>query len=314
VTAFGVAAGIATFVGTVLAIYYGRREGRRRKPLAYHATVSPIPLASSKSLDAYNLSLVYEPREGQRREIDDAYVHYLRFVNFGAEAVRRADIAPANPLRIEVEGAEVLDATVEAVRRDVCQIAIGDIAKTEDETTIPVTFDFLDYRDGCLVRLLTTARPKGVKLVGDIIGMPEGVKTTADLVGLNRIWGRVGTGLAVLLEVAALALTVFVYRWVIGDWVSVWLVVLPVIALLLPLIITIVVSETIWPKSEPTFPRELLPRGLPFYPGGGFVDGEFIEPGPGDTLVLHRVTTVRSRPKDEGGDSDVATADESGRK
>src|SRR5204862_4673304 len=112
VPALGVAAGIATFVGIVLAIYYGRREGRRRKLLAYHATVSPFPLASSRSLDAYNLSLVYEPREGLRREIDDAYVHYLRFVNFGAEAVRRADIAPANPLRVEVEGAEVLDATV----------------------------------------------------------------------------------------------------------------------------------------------------------------------------------------------------------
>src|SRR4051812_44885573 len=114
IAGFGVVAGIATFAGVALAIYYGRREGSRQKVLGYEGNISPIPVASSASLESYDLEVVYKPRGEPPRNIDTAFAHYLRFANFGREPIRREDIAPGNALRIEVTGTELLDARVEA--------------------------------------------------------------------------------------------------------------------------------------------------------------------------------------------------------
>jgi hypothetical protein len=271
-------AGVATIGGVILAIYYGRQQGSHIKLLAYKAAVSPFPVASSSSLEEYNLALMYEPREGEPREIESAYAQYLRFANFGHEPVRREDIAPANPLRIEVTGADVLDVSVEASHRDVCRVALGPIEPGDGSTSFAVEFDFLDYRDGGLIRLLTTSSPERVALVGDIIGMPEGIKTADELRGRRSLWGPTGTVLAILFEVGSLVLTVFVYRWVLGEWNSVWLVALPVVALLAPAVVSLLISEKLWPKPGPRFPPELLPRGyrhLPVAMQAALIDQDF---------------------------------------
>jgi len=73
------------------------------------------------------------------------------------------------------------------------------------------------------------------------------------------VWAPLGMSLAILLQIGGLALTALIFRWVLGSWDSVWLMVLPIIALFLPLAISITVAETIWPKPQPPFPKELLP-------------------------------------------------------
>ena len=265
--------GVATVAGLVMAVYYGRREGRRQKLLAYQTSLAPFPVASSRSLEAYNLTLLYEPRGDKPREIESAYAHYVRFVNFGREPIVRSDIAPANPLRIQVKGSELLDSTLEVTTRDVSQIDLASPETDEETTSLRVSFDFLDYHDGAVVRLLTTSRPESVELVGDVIGMPEGVRTVSAMSGRRKLWGTVGLTLAGLFWIACLTLTVLVYRWVLRSWDSVWLVALPLIALVGPPLVAGIASDTIWPKGTPSFPPELLPRGLRRFPEW---PGEFV--------------------------------------
>lgn len=263
--AFGLIAGVASFVGLALAFYYGRRDGQKRKLFVYRAGVGPIPFASTRSLAEYNLLLLHEPKKGTIKRIDSAYVHYVQFANFGREPIRRDDLAPANPLRIAVEGAPVLDAAIQAVRREVSQTEIGAPHADGAQTTIPITFDFLDYLDGALVRVMTDTRPSSVNVVGDIVGMPSGLHRPADLEGRRAVWlSRIGGALIVLFVLSAVALTPFVYRWVTGTWHDVWLMALPVVALVLPLVICAAVGATIWPSGRLAFPKELEPHGLPY--------------------------------------------------
>jgi hypothetical protein len=274
VAGFGIVAGIATFAGIGLAIYYGRREGSRQKILGYEGSISPIPVASSASLESYDLEVVFKPRGQPPRNIDTAFAHYLRFANFGREPIRREDFAPANPLRVVVDGTEVLDARVEATRRDVNRIELGRITAEESSASIAVTFDFLDYLDGAVVRLLTTSRPNSVEMAGDIIGMPGGIKTTSELRGRRSLWGPLGVVLAILFEVATLALCVFAFHWIVGEWGTAWILILPIVALIAPFLISLFVGDTVWPKPGPHFPAELR-RRLPF--------GRY--PMPHDTMV-----------------------------
>ena len=266
--ALAIVGGIATAAGLWLAVYYGRREGRRRKSLAYEAGRPPWPLASSASLSEYHLSLSYTGEQGEPRQIEDAYAQALRFANFGHESIRRDDIAPANAIRIEVEDAEVLDAIIEAVTRDVTAIELGPPTTDGNVTSIPITFDYLDFHDGALVRLLTTARPTRLALVGDIIGMPEGVRTVREVSGRRAFWGPLGVALVVLFIASAFAAIALAGRVITDTWWSLALIPLPLVAIVVPVLIAILISETLWPKSTPSFPRALARAGLPFFAVG----------------------------------------------
>jgi hypothetical protein len=48
-------------------------------------------------------------------------------------------------------------------------------------------------------------------------------------------------------------------RWVTGTWSNVWLLAVPLVAIVLPIVICAIVGATIWPKSGVSFPKELSP-------------------------------------------------------
>ena len=242
------------------------KRGRKQKLLVYQTSLSPFPVASSASLETYNLTLLYEPRGDKARPIESAYAHYVRFANFGREPILSGDIAPANPLRIEIDGTELLDSTLEATTRDVAQIRLSSQPLDDESASLLVTFDFLDYEDGAVIRLLTTSLPDRVALVGDVIGMPEGVRPITAMASRRKFWGITGFTLAGLFWVACVVLSVLVYRWVVGSWDRVWLLALPIVALIGPPVVSAIVSSTIWPKGTPSFPSKLLPPGLFRFP------------------------------------------------
>jgi hypothetical protein len=281
IEAFLLVAAVASIVAVPLAIYYARRQAERQKLLAYDSGITRLPLISQRSLTAYQLSVVYQPEGGDEERISDAYVHFLRFANFGREAIRRDDIAPHNRLRIEVRDARVLDFTVEAVRRSVSNISVEADIPFGDFYEATVDFDFLDYRDGALVRVVTTSRPSDIVLRGDVIGMPGGVKRASDI-GRRPFWTWVGGMLSTAVLLSTLASTPFVFRWVTGGWANVWLLALPIVALIVPAIVIAFVGATIWPKQGLQFPRELIPRRGPFpshvYMSGGEVGPVWFDP------------------------------------
>jgi hypothetical protein len=278
--AFLYVAGAASLAAIPIALYYARRQGQKQKLLAYAPRIARWPLVSARSLAAYQLAVVYTKAGGQDERIDAAFVHFLRFANFGREPIRREDIAPHNRLRIQVEGTRVLDFAIEAVRRSVCAIALEQNIPSGEFEEANVDFDFLDYHDGALVRILTISPPKRVELVGDIVGMPAGI-VRADEVRKRPFLGWVGGTLSVLGVLGVLALTAAIFRWVTGSWSNVWLLALPLVGLVLLLTLIIAISETIWPKSGLQFPKELVMR-LRGYPPAMFLDG------PGAHVLIER--------------------------
>lgn len=165
-------AGAASIIGLVYAVLAWQRERTRRKQLVFHRIGGP-PLARSRSLGDYRLQVLFE-REGVSEKIDTAYVSYALIANLGREPIRREDIAPANPLEIEVRGATVLTVEIEKQTRSVCSLVLGETSGSEEVSVTPISFDFLDQHDGALIRVLTDGRPDDLDLTGDVIGMPGG--------------------------------------------------------------------------------------------------------------------------------------------
>jgi hypothetical protein len=257
--AFLYVAGAASLAAIPVAIYYARRQGQKQKLLAYHPGISRWPLVSTRSLAAYRLAVVYTRTGGVDERIEAAFVHFLRFANFGREPIRREDIAPHNRLHIEVEGTRVLDFAVEAVRRPVCAIAVEQDIPLRGFEEATIDFDFLDYHDGAIVRILTTSRPERIELVGDIVGMPAGI-VRADEFRKRPFLNWAGGILSAVAVLGVLGLTAVIFRWVTGSWSNAWLLALPLVGLVLLLVLIIVISETIWPKSGLQFPKELAMR------------------------------------------------------
>lgn len=255
--AFGLIAGVASIIGLVLAVYYARRSGERRKLLAFENQRLNLPLVSAPSFQDHGIKIVYSGPEGADEAIDSAYVSYLRFANFGREPIRRSDIAEGDPLRIEVIGARTLSIRLEATTRQVTDVRLSEMGAGPGASTIALlNFEFLDYLDGGLVQIMTTERPKDILLAGVVVGMPDGVRHSHELrrMPLLRKLGALG---AVLFELSALLLTPFVFRWVTGSWDDVWLLLLPPLAFFLPILIIILVNTTIWPKQGLAFPHPL---------------------------------------------------------
>ena len=173
---FGVISGIASIIGLIYAVYYAK-QSKKQKLLAYDRS-APLPLATALSPEKdYKMQILFQRGDSQEQRLQGVHVFFLRFANFGTEPIRKDDIAPGNKLRVEIEGTKVLDIGLTSVSRNVCNITIS----PAEEKGAFLTFDFLDFKDGALLKILTEGRPEKARLLGDIIGMPQGIKTTDSL-------------------------------------------------------------------------------------------------------------------------------------
>jgi hypothetical protein len=257
--AFGIVAGVASIVGIVLTIRYARKTVSRVKDLRYNASISRYSIFSRRALREYGVSISYGSGKGSET-IDSLYVSQLTIANLGDESIRRTDIAPSNPLRVEVKGVHPLDISLVAATRNVINFAVGQMRHpVEGSVVADVTFDYLDGGDGGLVRVLSTKPVSSITLKGDIIGMPSGIRA-ADEVGQSTVMGRIGVAASLVLFLTSLSVTPLLYKWVTGGWEYVWILALPVLALILPLAIIAIVGTTLWPSPRPLFPEKIRPR------------------------------------------------------
>jgi len=254
--AIALVGGLASMAGLVYAIYYAR-QNRKVKQLVF----DPSPAVSLARVlspeENYSISLTFVQKGEPEQKIESVYVSFLRFANLGKEPIRREDIAPANRLRLEVEGAKTLDIAVSGVSREVCNIELDNISRGDQMLSADVLFDFLDHNDGAVLKLLTENRPKGFKLCGDIIGMPDGIRRSDQVRSLSVV-NTIGVILAILLYIAAFVLTPFTFRWITGSWTHVWILLLPFVALLVPGIVVAIVALTIWPSENLRLPKGLI--------------------------------------------------------
>lgn len=238
VTALGI---IGSLVG-IYALYYALTT-TRHKLLVYEASLGfPVATASRIGGD-YELSIHFKASGGAEETIEGASLRLVRFANLGRESIYGRDNAPANPIRIEVAGARVLDIGIVDVKRKVNQIELSPPALTEGGGTADINFDFLDYKDGALIRVLTTGEAGSIKVVGDVIGMPSGIVCTSPE-PTRGLSGRLGVALWIAAEVVTLGLTALLFHSVTGAWDNAWLLALPIPAVFIPIIGAFVIDES----------------------------------------------------------------------
>jgi len=260
------AVGVVASVIGVYAYFEARRD-RRVKALAFSRAQS-ISLATARSLErGYELSIHYRaPGMAESKQVEAAWAAHLRFANFGKEPIRGDDIARASPLRIEVEGRGVLDISLTGARRSVSRVAIGPPQIEDDCASAAITFDFLDHRDGGVVTILSTSPLIRTALVGEIIGMPRGI-IDADVPAARGLWSKLGVALTILAELAAFAAAAYVTKVVAGSWADIWLLTVPIAALVIPLLLAGTISDTVWPSRSRKFSGLPLPAwARPFGP------------------------------------------------
>ena len=213
-------------------------------------TSLPVPLATAQSPeDDYSLSVVF-CRKGEKEErISSAHVQFLRFANLGRESIRRTDIAPSNPLRVYVQGARTLDISLSSASRAVNGVTASGVELTDHSAYADINFDFLDFQDGGVVKVLTEGGSAKIQLVGDIIGMPEGIRHCNEVQSIGLI-NIIGIALGCLFQIAALVLAILTYNWITGSWTHVWVLALPFMAFILPGIIIALIAATVWPRSN----------------------------------------------------------------
>ncbi|HYX71289.1 MAG TPA: hypothetical protein VE732_00840, partial [Nitrososphaera sp.] len=165
------------------------------------------------------------------------------------EPIRKEDIAPSDPLMLKVTGAKVLDIANAGASRDVINFTISPFEEGKDDITSSlISFDFLDYQDGATIRVLTDRRRAFVGVTGTIIGMPEGIQLKGDI-EKHPILNKVGCSLAILLQLAGIAGSIYVFRRFTGGWADLWPFLLPLAVLIFPLLI-IAISSSMWPKGK----------------------------------------------------------------
>ncbi|MFE0805041.1 hypothetical protein [Streptomyces sp. NPDC058812] len=257
--AFGIVSGVASLIGLVLAVKYARDSAKKVKDLRYYSAISRHPVISQKGLEKYGVSIYHESPSG-RESVGRLYIHYLSLVNLGHEPIRREDIAPGNPLRIKMSGGRILALSLESVTRDVIHFKVSAPSdSSEGDVTADISFDYLDFQDGGLIRIISTAPLSSLEATGDVVGMPTGVSPMTEL-SRSGILGKVGATLSLLLLLGSLSSTSLVYRWVTGAWEDSWVLLLPLAALFIPLVIILVTAATVWPDPKPILPQKIIPR------------------------------------------------------
>ena len=248
-------AGLASIGGFSYAIYYARKS-RKIKFLVYQ-TASPVALATAFSPeDDYKLGVTYQRKGFEEERFESVYTRFLRFANLGKESIRHEDITRINPIKIKIEGVRTLDIALVSMTRTVNNITITNQSLSENSASADLTFDYLDYKDGGLIKILTVGGEGVIALSGDVIGMPDGIKNV-DEAGSESWLSKIGTWLAGFFVLSSLVVSIFSYYWTTGSWHNAWLLALPFIALIVPIIIILFVSATIWPSGRPSFPAAL---------------------------------------------------------
>jgi hypothetical protein len=266
----GVVGGVVGAVGIIYTVYYGRRS--QRKKLMVYEVSKAVALAQAFSPEGdYKLSVLFQRKGSVEERIESVYTRFLKFANLGKESIRGSDIAPGNPLRVIVKGDRVLDIQLAGVTRNVNNVSLTNQVLGDKGGSADISFDFLDCKDGGLIKILSVGNQGGLALEGDIIGMPEGINNIDNLrqrVNARNITGRLS--LAAGLIVASLILSVFIGYWRIGNWGDTWLIFVPFGVFVILTILFVIGAEIVLAlRGGLSFPSSLaVPRwAVPFaYP------------------------------------------------
>jgi hypothetical protein len=175
-------------VGLIFAYVFYRRSLRERKP---RYAIFSNTLVQDLSSKLPELRITYDGAPQERVTVATIF-----FWNDGREAIRQADIASTDPVRIEIgEGAEILSARINYMTNKACDAILA--RPVNSPRTAMLSVAFLDRNDGVSVTLVHNGKDKHpVEIKGTVIG---GKIELLVLTGNNRPkgwgWSFVESGL-----------------------------------------------------------------------------------------------------------------------
>lgn len=145
------------FIGLAASIYFYLRSKREKRPVFLTRTF-PLVKNSVGAIPGLAISFNEKP-------IKSLSLTRLAFWNAGSETINWADIVRSDPLRVEVEGGDlVVGAKLSFVKRD-----STDIALHIEGDRVLVLFEYLDRFDGAVLDIYH-AKSAEISLVGTIKG------------------------------------------------------------------------------------------------------------------------------------------------
>lgn len=250
--------GLVFSIGSLAYAINVRKKSNLEKMLIYEV-IPPISVAEViKSSESYSLRVVYERPDDKPVYIENAYMQLLRFANFGRIPITKSDLAKTDKLRIEIHHGTVLDLSLSSFTRNACQIELKKPTKIGDTVTAEIDFEFLDYLDGGLIQILSDTKNLQTTLQGTVVGMSEGIKETAISSEPVEVpnWG---CAIGILIEIGALSAVLFSYHYLTGSWDNVWVLALPIVAMIVPLLLFSLVVTLFLSRDKFKFPKQLLP-------------------------------------------------------
>jgi len=153
---------------------------------------------------------------------------------------------------LSISPTHVIDVSEAEVSRDAVNLRMAQLIQMDDTFAYSfIDFDFLDYRDSALVKVVTDQQSAIVRLAGTVIGMPQGIQPIYKL-SKHRVLGWIAV---IILGTSAIAGAENVFVRFGGQWSSL----LPLIPALVVLLLLILIITTawflLWPKG-PKWPKE----------------------------------------------------------
>lgn len=151
------------FIGIILAVIFYSKSRKLKRPIYWMRTFEIL-----KGEEKFpKLSIAYE-----NGIVNTVSLTKIAFLNAGNETIDSGDIAPKNPLRIEIGGSfKILDKSVVYTKNEANNFRLEE---TEQKNTLKINFDYLDKNDGAIFQIIHDgASPDAINIKGSIKGVPR---------------------------------------------------------------------------------------------------------------------------------------------
>jgi hypothetical protein len=155
--------------GLSASIYFYRRATRIRDPI-FIVDSSRIQILSSKQVSEVPIKVL---KKGDAEVRSDLTGVRFYFWNQGTSPIKRHDILEPIQIRLDDSSAEIIDAKLLKMSRDVTKLKL-DTVEDDPIRTLGLTFEILESGDGTTGQIIYEGNPNAVFKISGII---EGVKS-----------------------------------------------------------------------------------------------------------------------------------------
>jgi hypothetical protein len=166
----GTIAGLAIgLIGIVVTIIIALRSAERKKPTYHGVTYLKI----TKSQDAPpDLQIAFK---GER--VDRVSSTFIWFWNEGRKPIRRDDIPTTQPLVLRIRDGTANPTILDFAVLRMSRTAVNFQAAKQNDTSLLLTFDFLDFNDGAVLEVQHIGGPLSLpEITGVVLGAPDGIR------------------------------------------------------------------------------------------------------------------------------------------